>query len=123
MQATRKGGKYCSARGALRVRRHNFLVEVFGGKCNNRSLMIYITIASGILTVILFFLVALASRKIDDESVAPFSSFFDIIVNCCVSIVRGLFRGEFKNKFELSILIAFVVSFAVFIWSILSLFN
>ena len=85
--------------------------------------MILVTIASGILTVILFFLVALASRKEDDESVSPFSGFFDIIVNCCISIVRGLFRGEFNSKFELSILIAFVVSLIVFVWSIFSLFS
>ena len=85
--------------------------------------MILITIASGSLTVILFFLVALASRKIDDETVAPFSSFFDIIVNCCISIVRGLFRGEFKSKFELGVLIAFVISLTVFVRSIFSLFS
>ncbi|MEM7673791.1 MAG: hypothetical protein AAF212_10655, partial [Verrucomicrobiota bacterium] len=76
--------------------------------------ILIITIVSGGLSVILFFLVALASREIGEESSGTVTDFHDIIGRCFISIFRGIFRGGFKTGIELVLMIAFVLSLTVF---------
>jgi len=89
-----------------------------------KSLLILIIIFSGILTTILFFVVAIMARKIGGESddgrlsFPFFSPILDLFYSCLDSIFAGFIRGEFRKPEEKRILITFLISFLIFIGSI-----
>jgi len=93
-----------------------------------KSLLILIIIFSGILTTILFFVVAIMARKIGGESdddgrfktlsIPFFSPILDLFYSCLDSIFAGFIRGEFRKPEEKKILITFLISFLIFIGSI-----
>ena len=81
--------------------------------------MIAAIVFFGCVTLFLFLLTILISRKIGDDSTEGFDwllfGWVGVAIGSIEAILRGVFRGEFNHPFELGVLISFFISLIVFL--------